>query len=243
MKKKDVLQAGKFALVGVVNTLLDYVLFFVFFSLCGFDKNIAHLLRAYYIDEPFSDQVYFGSTCPGPHREVEDLTPANVYGDQKWRAEQQVLAILPDAVCLRLSWMYARCSCPGEHGHFWTALTAALEDESKTISWPVHDCRGLTDVEYVVSNLEKALDLPGGIWNFGSENEKNTYATVKTALEEAGLRSALMRLRPNEEAFAGDPRDISMDMGRLRAAGINFPTTAQGLRRALDEWKKVNCHE
>lgn len=190
-----------------------------------------------------SDQVYFGSTCPGPHREVEDLTPANVYGDQKWRAEQQVLAILPDAVCLRLSWMYARCSCPGEHGHFWTALTAALEDESKTISWPVYDRRGLTDVEYVVSNLEKALDLPGGIWNFGSENEKNTYATVKTALEEAGLRSALMRLRPNEEAFAGDPRDISMDMGRLRAAGINFPTTAEGLRRALDEWKQVNCHE
>ncbi|MBQ4518955.1 MAG: GtrA family protein [Clostridia bacterium] len=44
MKKKDVLQAGKFALVGVVNTLLDYVLFFVFFSLCGLDKNIAQIL-------------------------------------------------------------------------------------------------------------------------------------------------------------------------------------------------------
>ena len=44
MKKNDVLQAGKFALVGVINTLLDYVLFFVFFSLCGFDKNIAQIL-------------------------------------------------------------------------------------------------------------------------------------------------------------------------------------------------------
>lgn len=44
MTKQDVLQAGKFALVGVVNTLLDYVLFFVFFSLCNFDKNIAQIL-------------------------------------------------------------------------------------------------------------------------------------------------------------------------------------------------------
>lgn len=44
MKKNDVLQASKFALVGVINTLLDYVLFFVFFSLCRLDKNIAQIL-------------------------------------------------------------------------------------------------------------------------------------------------------------------------------------------------------
>jgi len=44
MKKKDVLQASKFTLVGILNTLLDYVLFFVFFSLCGFGVNIAQIL-------------------------------------------------------------------------------------------------------------------------------------------------------------------------------------------------------
>lgn len=184
-----------------------------------------------------SDQVYFGSSLPGPHREAEDCTPGNVYGRQKLDAEERCLAVSPDTVCLRLSWMYARESLTGEHGQFFAALTAALEDETKPLSWPVRDRRGLTDVKFVVENLEKALVLPGGVWNFGSENDRSTYATVKEALEEAGLQRALERLQPNEEAFAAKPRDITMDMNKLKEAGVYFPTTRAGLRLALEEWK------
>lgn len=184
-----------------------------------------------------SDQVYFASAVSGPHREEEVCTPGNVYGCQKLRAEEQCLDVLPETVCLRLSWMYARQALPGEHGNFFAMLTAALEDESKPLSWPVYDRRGLTDVQYVIQNMEKALDLPGGVWNFGSENDKNTYATVKVALEEAGLEQAMGRLTPNETAFAASPRDISMDQGKLTAAGIVFSTTQAGLRFALEEWK------
>ena len=180
-----------------------------------------------------SDQVYFGSSMPGPHRETEAVTPCNVYGKQKYRAEQLCLSSFPDTVCLRLSWMYAKDSYCGEHGHFWTGLKAALEDETKPLTWPIYDRRGLTDTEDVVKNLPGALQLPGGVWNFGSENDCSTYDTVKFVLEEAGLKAALRRLRPNEEAFAENPRDISMDMGKLRAAGIDFPATKEGLCRLL----------
>ena len=180
-----------------------------------------------------SDQVYFGSHMPGPHQEKEEVTPCNVYGSQKLRAEQHCLAVYPETVCLRLSWMYAKDSYCGEHGHFWTGLKTALEDETKPLMWPVYDCRGLTDTEYVVKNLPEALQLPGGVWNFGSENDCSTYDTVKLVLEEAGLKTALRRLRPNEEAFAENPRDISMDLTKLRAAGIEFPTTKEGLCRLV----------
>ena len=43
MKKNDVLQAVKFLAVGVVNTLLDYGLFYLFLSVCGLDKNLAQV--------------------------------------------------------------------------------------------------------------------------------------------------------------------------------------------------------
>ena len=181
-----------------------------------------------------SDQVYFGSAVAGPHGEAEVLVPANVYGCQKLRAEQECLAVLPETVCLRLSWMYAKEDIPGQHGHFLAMLKAALEDETKPLRWPVFDRRGLTDAEYVVQNLPAALGLEGGIWNYGSENDSNTYETVKAVLEELGLESALGRLKPNEEAFAASPRDISMDMSKLKAAGIVFPTTKEGLRLALE---------
>lgn len=41
--KKDLLRAVKFALVGLLNTCLDYGLFFVFFSLLDLDKNLAQV--------------------------------------------------------------------------------------------------------------------------------------------------------------------------------------------------------
>ena len=189
-----------------------------------------------------SDQVYSGSALPGPHKEEEAVTPNNVYGNQKLRAEQKCLEILPETVCLRLSWMYASASDPGERGNFLTALKAALSDETKALTWPVYDRRGITDVEAVVKNLPAALDLPGGVYNFGAENHENTYETVRSVLETLHLEAALNRLTPNLEAFAASPRDISMDLTKLRAAGIDFPTTKQCLLNALKGGKSMTLY-
>ena len=186
-----------------------------------------------------SDQVYSGSRLPSPHRENEPVTPNNVYGNQKRLAELRCLEILPETVCLRLSWMYSAESLPGEHGHFLTTLKAALADETMPLTWPVHDFRGITDVDAVIRNLPDAWNLPGGVYNFGSENPTSTYETVKTLLSQLGMASALARLVPNEEAFAEDPRNISMDLTRLRSAGITFPTTLEGLLSALKKEERL----
>ena len=179
-----------------------------------------------------SDQVYFRSPAPGPHRETDILNPGNVYGGQKLCAEQQCLAHNSETVCLRLSWMYSRQDFPNQHGHFLTTLKNAIKDENQTFSLPIYDRRGLTDVQDVVKNLPKALKLPGGVWNFGSENDKNTYETVKSVLMELGL-DAVNRLQPNRDAFADIPRDISMELGKLTGAGITFPTSRDALLQAL----------
>ncbi len=44
MKKSDYFQVIKFGLVGVLNTALDYGLFYVFFSFLNLDKNLAQIL-------------------------------------------------------------------------------------------------------------------------------------------------------------------------------------------------------
>ena len=58
---------------------------------------------------------------------------------------------------------------------------------------------------------------------------------MKAVLEELEMESALTRLTPNAQAFRDAPRDISLDTGKLRAAGICFPTTFRGLVEALKE--------
>ena len=47
-----------------------------------------------------------GVTQDGPLAETLPLSPANVYGQHKLEAEQRALELLPDAVLLRVPWMY-----------------------------------------------------------------------------------------------------------------------------------------
>ena len=81
-----------------------------------------------------------------------------------------------------------------------------------------------------MKNLPKALELPGGVWNFGSANDLTTFDTVRVLLAD---HPALQRLLPNEEAFRDNPRDLTMDQTKLDAADIRFPTTLEGLQNAF----------
>lgn len=180
-----------------------------------------------------SDQVYAGSPLPGPHRESEPLHPGNVYACQKILAEQRCSALCPNTVCLRLSWMYTGQFLPEEHGHLLLTLAKALQSESTPLSWPVYDHRGITDVDSVVRQLPRALELPAGVYNFGSENNQTTYHTLKSVFESLGLEEAQNRLTANVQAFSDAPRDIRMDCSLAASYGIHFESTQTGLCSAL----------
>lgn len=174
-----------------------------------------------------SDQIYFGSAGMQPHREDEEVNPAGEYGRQKLEAEKRCMEFSPDSVCLRLCWMYdSERLLEKEHGNFLTAFLQALR-EGREMSYPVYDYRGITDVRLVVEKLSQAFLLPGGVYNFGSENEYNTYETVRRLLE--GLGYPTEKLKKNETAFAGNPRDIRIHMGKAEKFGIEFPKTLEQL--------------
>lgn len=181
-----------------------------------------------------SDQVYAGSPLPGPHAEAEPLSPGNVYARQKLLAEQQCSAVCPDTVCLRLSWMYSSRILPGEHSHLLTTLSAALTDASLPLTFPVHDHRGITDADSVVRNLPAALELPAGVYNFGADNDMDTFHTMQAVFSELGRQDLVDRIAPNQTAFSDSPRDIRMDGAKAASHGIVFESTREGLVRALE---------
>ena len=176
-----------------------------------------------------SDQVYFGNSIKGPHSEEEPIAPPTVYGREKKAAEEECLAVNPDCVILRLTWMYDTCTlAPQEHGDFFRTLADRLRT-SAPLSYPVYEIRGITDVNEVIRNFKSALELNGGIYNFGSPNHRNTYETVRAMFTALGWDPR--SLTKNEEAFAADPRDISMDTGKLNDSGITFSSTLDALAR------------
>lgn len=180
-----------------------------------------------------SDQVYFGSSVREAHHEEEILTPFNVYGRDKWKAEQEIMEVNPDCILLRLSWMYdIRTMREGEHGDFFRNLRSQIEGNGE-VSYPVYDRRGITDVNEVVANLEKTFSIDGGIYNFGSPNDKSTFDTVYELFE--GLGWDLKRLHKNEEAFKTNPRNLCMSQKKIEQYGISFSSTGDALLRNFEK--------
>lgn len=176
-----------------------------------------------------SDQVYTGLTEHGPFDEDTPLSPANVYGRHKQEMEQRVLDILPDAVLLRAAWMY---DLPGYglpiRGNFLlNLLTAAMRQE--TLRFSCRDYRGITYVREAVEQLTQAMELPGGVYNFGSENDCNMYTTALRVCETLGIHPEIEKQEW--------PRSLLMDGSKFRnAAGVGFADTQAGIKHCLREY-------
>lgn len=175
-----------------------------------------------------SDQVYAGVQQAGPLPETLELAPSNIYGRYKLEAEQRVLDLCPDSVHLRATWMY---DLPGYglpiRGNLpLNLLRAALRRE--TVSFSRNDFRGVTYVRQAVENLEPAMELPGGVYNFGSENAEDMVSTARQFADAMGAP-----VRIEENAWH---RNLSMNCEKLNRAGIRFDTTQQGIVRCLRDY-------
>ncbi len=178
-----------------------------------------------------SDQVYAGVQKPGPLPEAMELSPANVYGRQKLEMEQRVLDACPDAVLLRATWMYDLPSygLPIRDNLPLNLVKAALHGEKLRFS--SQDYRGITYVRQAVENLVPAASLPGGVYNYGSENSENMVTTAR-AFAEALRLTDVERLI---EAVDWQ-RNLAMDCGKLRKCGIEFDTTQEGIYHCLRDY-------
>ncbi len=105
-------------------------------------------------------------------------------------------------------------------------LRAAQRGESLRFS--VQDFRGITYVRQAVALLEPALTLPGGVYNFGSENAENMVLTARQFAKTLGITVDLQE--------ADWARNLAMDCSKLRAQGIVFDTTQTGLTRCLRDY-------
>lgn len=172
-----------------------------------------------------SDQVYAGVQQPGPLAEALPLSPANVYGRHKLEAEARVMTRCPDAVALRLPWMY---DLPGGRlpirGNLPLNLLRAAQDGTP-VQFSRNDWRGVSFVREVIENLRSALALPGGVYNFGSGNDANMAETAKQFAERMGIT---VKLEP-----ADWHRDLLMDGSKAAAQGIRFRSTLDGFAECL----------
>lgn len=182
-----------------------------------------------------SDQVYNGTKHISLHREEEQCAPADVYGRHKLEGERRVNRANPDAVSLRLTWMY---DLPLYRRHSNMGFPLQLmrgAAEDRVMCFSTVDFRGITYVRSVAENMEKALELPGGVYNFGSENDLNMYETARVFLRALGLEKRGKKLLVEAE---GTRQSLAMDCALLRAHGITFESTAEGPVKMMADYQR-----
>ena len=190
-----------------------------------------------------SDQVYTGCTHEGPYSESEILpTPTNLYARHKLEAEGRVLEIAPDAICLRATWMY---DMPlyrhANRENFLTQMLSAIM-ERRPQSFFDDDFRGITYVRQVVELFDKLPSLPGGVYNYGSENPLSMYETACAFASAFGLSDIAEALIVRRSDGAPH-HNLWMDCSKLASFGVRFDTTAEGFSRCYAEYMQAFSHE
>ena len=180
-----------------------------------------------------SDQVYNGTPLLGPLKEEDVLQPVNVYGQHKLECEQRAQWNLPEAVGLRLTWMY---DLPRSTMKLNSNILVNLQKayiEGNPLKAATNEYRAVTNVWEVVKNIEKAIALPGGIYNFGSGNTLNSYELHLKAAELMGLKDPTEWILADEERFCEEPRNLTMDCSMIEVQGIHFNDSFEGIEEAI----------
>lgn len=180
-----------------------------------------------------SDQVYNGTPVSGPLKEQDVFQPVNVYGRHKLEAEQRALRNNSMSVALRLTWMYDVPSSPMKlNSNILVNIQKAL-DEGTTIKAATHEYRGVTNVWEVVRNMEQTLELPGGIYNYGSGNHIDSYTLFLKVANIMGAKEPSTFILPDEERFSEQTRNLTMDCSLINNFGIRFNDSVEGIEKAL----------
>lgn len=177
-----------------------------------------------------SDQVYTGCVGNGPYSEDQILPePTNLYARHKLEAERRVLDIHPNAVLLRATWMY---DLPmyghANRGNFLVNTLRAVM-QGKPVCVPGCQYRGITYVRQVVSLMDQVFDLPGGVYNYGSE-------TVLTMKETANALLKVFGLTGDVRDTVGTRHNLWMDCKVIKEHGIFFDTTVEGFQRCAADY-------
>ena len=107
--------------------------------------------------------------------------------------------------------------------------------KQSTINAAIHEFRGVIYVWDVVKNIENAISLPGGIYNFGSSDSLNTYELLLSTAILMGFKKAVDVIHLDKEKFCGLKRNLTMDCSSIKKYNIFFKSSIDSIKDALQK--------
>ena len=88
--------------------------------------------------------------------------------------------------------------------------------------------RGITYVKEVAENMEKVIQLPGGVYNFGSETTKSMYEITEEFLAMIGKNIKLENAPPRHNLW--------MNCEKAKKFGVTFQSVENGLKGCAKDY-------
>ena len=125
---------------------------------------------------------------------------------------------------LRAEWMYDYYL--KKPNYFMNVIRA-----KETLSFSSQQYRGITYVKEVAESMEHVIQMPGGVYNFGSETTKSMYEITKDFLKVIG-KNVMMEDAP--------PRhNLWMNCEKARKYGVKFRDVEDALRQCAEDHKSL----
>ena len=172
----------------------------------------------------FSSDLVFSGRLGRPYRESDPVDPRSIYGRSKAEAEQQILALHPQALVVRTSAFFG----PWDAYNFAHATLSSLARGQ-----PVRASRAQVSPTYVPDLAHAMLDLlvdgEAGLWHLSNQGQVSWLEFGQALARAAGLDAGAVEPL-DEPAFGGVPNTaLVSERGRV------MPSLDHGIERFLHD--------
>jgi dTDP-4-dehydrorhamnose reductase len=193
-----------------------------------------------------STDYVFDGEADGAYTEDDPAAPGGVYGLSKWQGEEEVRAVLPEHLILRVSWVF------GPHGNNFVKTMLRLAGERDALR-VVADQRGCpTSATHIAAALLEIAHrigqghaVPWGTYHFCGMPDTSWHGFAETIVREAvemGILAHAIPVHPiSTDQYptpARRPQNSVLDCRKfIQIFGLQLPAWQEGLRAMLSQIK------
>lgn len=197
-------------------------------------KNIAKAADANGIKViHLSTDYVFDGTAHKPYSESDKVNPISQYGTSKRKGETALLALAPESVIIRTSWLYS----PYGHNFVKTILRKATEGkELKVVADQIGTPTYAVDLAKAIVKILQSHQWVEGIYHFSNEGVCSWYDFAKAIIRISGHNCPVVPI-PTEDypTPAARPYYSILDKSRIKATyGVEIPHWEESLADCIN---------
>lgn len=197
-----------------------------------FPRNMAYLCYDMNIPYVFTstDLVFDGTDAP--YNEDAPVSPVNLYGEQKVRAEESVLTAYPNAIICRMPLMFG-VPGPAASSFIQPMLEAFKNGKEQTLF--IDEYRTPVSGEIASGGLLLALEKGNGLIHLGGQERISRYNFGLLMMEALGINEAriVRSLQKDMPMAARRAPDLSLDSSKACSLGYKTLPLREDLKNFL----------